>query len=47
MKLMVLIASRKAAEIQFQSSEAFIYILNKNNNTNLFSFSLPSILLGT
>lgn len=35
MKLMVLIASRKAAEIQFQSSEASIYILNNNNNTNL------------
>lgn len=34
MKLMVLIASRKAAEIQFQPSEAFIYILNNNNNTN-------------
>lgn len=31
---MVLIASRKAAEIQFQPSEAFIYILNNNNNTN-------------
>lgn len=39
MKLMVLIASRKAAEIQFLSSEAFIYILNNNNNTSL---CLPS-----
>lgn len=35
MKLMVLIASRKAAKIQFQSREGFIYILNNNNNTNL------------
>lgn len=35
MKLMVLIPSRKAAEIQFQSSEAFIYLLKNNNNTDL------------
>lgn len=47
MKLMVLIVSRKAAEIQFQYNEAFIYILNNNNNTNLFSFSLLGTFLST
>lgn len=35
MELMALIASRKAAEIQFQPREAFIYMLGNNNNTNL------------